>query len=194
MSKSTDITFYQEDESGRVVETPAFPISPNYTILKQIINNAGLPEEEFLIFFKSKLVCDENLDELDGDKVNDLLADRGRLVKRSFFNSLSLWLRDNQKPKTVQQNETTSKKFSLKTSIILDILLDDIAGQQAIAYYKDNKDLNDFFRKSIIKVLVDHFIQSKIWIEKRQFTDITNEILKIFKSANPDAHVSKYTF
>lgn len=70
------------------------------------------------------------------------------------------------------------------------ILTGDLAGQQAIEYYEINKRLDQYFRTKVIHVIVDYFLRSKVWVEKKHFKEVTTQILDYFKTDNPDENVS----
>lgn len=47
---------------------------------------------------------------------------------------------------------------------------------------KEYKDLplTDFHRKQVVHIIVMHLINKKIWVEKQQFSDVFQKILRVF--------------
>lgn len=141
--------------------------------------------------FKKQDISDEALGTLDLESIQICLGDRGRLVTCSFYNSLSLWKRENQ---VVAADVPVSapngfKKFNGQLDIHK-ILTADLEGQQAIAYFNTNKKLSEASRRKVIRVIVNYLIQFKIWVEKKKFPIVTNYILDYFKTDNPHEVVS----
>lgn len=159
------------------------------TILRTIISKAGLPDNEYLDFFQKSGISDASLETLGLEQVEDLLNDHGPLVKCSFYNALSLWQRELSKDIT-DPMPMGFKPFKKQHFDIQAILLQDMAGQHAIDYYKKHGKIEQYCRTKIIHVVVDYFLRTKMWVEKQNFTYVTEKIVEYFKTDNPKDDVS----
>jgi hypothetical protein len=143
-----------------------------------------------LAIFQQNGYSDHSLASLNEQMINDVLGNHGRLVTCSFYNALSLWKRDNVDSFLEVEEHTdvggsivpSGFKNRFKRLNIELVLSDDFDGQRALDYYKKNKKLNDTSRTNIIHSLIRYMVRTKIWIEKEQFTDLTEDILNHFKT------------
>lgn len=154
----------------------------NYRIVRTLINNAGLPETEYLPIFQENEITDFNINHLDYDDVERLFEKHGRLPTCSFFNALCLWQKDNLT--TIKKMKPSGGSLPYKeVKHLIDIksiLLGDIAGKQVIEFYQANQKLADIHRSKVIHLIINFILQSNIYVEKSEFEDITSKILKFF--------------
>lgn len=191
------------NEEGIEIETSPFSLGQqskaNYIIVKRLIKKAGLDETTFLRTFETNGVSDINMGDLTEDDVNNLFKTfEDPVYKSSFYNALVLWRIENPtvfKTKLMVPPKGFNSYKENKHSINIQSIMEaDIKGQKIISFFNENKSLDEVQRKRIITVVIDFLIQCKIWIEKKNFKDLTNKILAYFNTGNPNEYVCMFYY
>lgn len=173
-----------------------FAENKNFLIIRYLLEKAELSPKEYLHLFEFNNITDDQMFTFSIEDVNNLFEPYGLTPTAKFYHSLIMW--KNMSTKSTPARKMSSKTAEgfrkyrhVKNSIDIESIMDhDMIGRKALMYCRKNYKLEESHRSDIINLIVKHLLEQKIEMEKCDFFDLTEEILKVFKTSNPEEAVS----